>query len=200
MESTDAYICGSWYYELQERTGKIRKRRTVTNDTNIKALLTIYNPICNPTTFFKKSILRNPPYREDYRYAEDSEMWLELATRAKFTIVPDYLIYYRVHDMQMSKETTNAPSEWFNKARDEYLSRLLGTPTTIKQNHFKWRLTHGTHILCELNKRLTGISFRVNCELYSRMQPKHPRMFSVLRRLERIVIVLIISCARHSKG
>jgi glycosyltransferase involved in cell wall biosynthesis len=188
LQLTNADICGSWYYELDDASGSVRKRRTVITDRDIKALLTVYNPICNPTSFFKKGVLRPIPYREDYLYAEDSEMWLELATRAKFTIAPFYLIYYRVHDEQLSRERLDAPMAWFNKARDKYLETLLGAPGCIQKAALASRLRLGLTLLFKLNRKLNGISFRASCEIYSRFQLKTPRILSPLRRMERFLI------------
>jgi glycosyltransferase involved in cell wall biosynthesis len=199
IESVKADICGSWYYELNSNTGQIKKHRTPTHDSDIKALLTVYNPICNPTSFFKKSILRQVPYREDFLYAEDSEMWAELALRSTFTIAPQYLIYYRVHDTQLSKEVIGAPIVWFNKARDEYLKKLLSEPLVVQRASIDRRLVSGFDFLTKLNSRLPRISFMVNYQIYSRFQPKNPRLFSPLRRLERILLIVLLVVSQAVK-
>jgi len=185
LARTGADICSSYFYEVNTLTGRRRKSQQSSHDSDIRALMAIYNPVCNPSVMLKKSVLRKPAYRTDYMYSEDSEMWCELALRARFTCCPQYLLYYRVHNAQMSQEFNSQALEWFHRARNDYLRSLLGQDWTPTREGFPGRIKSGLPMLKKLNQKIPGISWRANCELYSRIQIKRGLLKRFLRKLER---------------
>lgn len=191
--NTGADVCSSYFFEVDTRSGRTRKSKQARQDPDIRALMAIYNPVCNPSVMVKREVLRDPPYRIDYIYSEDSEMWCELALRARFTCCPKYLLYYRVHGSQMSQQFNSQALEWFDRARNGYLKALLGQHWTPLRETLSERLTRSAPMLIRLNQRIPGISWQANCQLYSRIQTKGGSLTRPLRKLERYALAMVLT-------
>lgn len=197
---TSSDVCSSYFYEVNTVSAKIRKSKQAFRDPDIRALMAIYNPVCNPSVLLRKSVLRRPAYRVDYPYSEDSEMWCELALRARFTCCRKYLLYYSVHGNQLSRQYEKHAVYWFHKARNDYLKQLLGTNWEPIRVNFIARTAHQLKMLSKLNSAIPGISWRVNCEIYSRLQFKGGLLHGVLMRLERYCVASYFVLRSHAIG
>lgn len=184
---TGADVCSSYFFEIDMNSGRYRRSKQARRDPDIRALMSIYNPICNPSVMLKRSILREPPYRVDYAFSEDSEMWCELALRAHFTCCPKYLLFYRVHSNQMSQQFTQEAIEWYQHARNDYMKKLLSIDWIPARSVLSERLGRGLRMLKRLNERIPDISWGVNYQIYARLQPKHKSILWGLLRVERVV-------------
>jgi hypothetical protein len=193
LEKTQADVCSSYFYELNSISGKIKKSRQATRDADIRALLAIYNPICNPSVMVRASVLRRPTYKADYVYSEDSEMWCDLALRAKFTCCKRYLLRYRVHGAQMSQQFNSEALSWFRKASNAYIEKLLGLPWEPVRESFRKRTGRSFKVLVELNKAIPGVSWGANVQLYSRIQLKSNFLVAPMLRIERYVIAAYLT-------
>jgi len=184
---TGADVCSSYFFEIDVDSGRCRRSKQARRDPDIRALMSIYNPVCNPSVMIKKSILREPPYRLDYPFSEDSEMWCELALRARFTCCPKYLLFYRVHSTQMSQQFRQEAMQWYQYARNEYLQKILSNDWIPTRSTLRNRLGEGLSMLKRLNERIPGVSWGVNYQIYSRIQVKQNLVLWPLLRAERIV-------------
>jgi len=183
---TGADISSSYFFEVDVDSGRCRRSKQARRDPDIRALMSIYNPVCNPSVMLKRNILREPPYRVDYAFSEDSEMWCELALRARFTCCPKYLLFYRVHSAQMSQQFSQEAVEWYQHARNDYLGKLLSDDWIPTRSTLRNRLGKGLRMLKRLNERIPGVSWGVNYQIYSRIQLKRNAIFWLLIRAERI--------------
>lgn len=197
LQKTGADVCSSYFYEIDTDTGRCRRSKQARRDPDIRALMSIYNPICNPSVMLKKSILRKPAYRVDYVFSEDSEMWCELALRARFTCCPKYLLFYRVHSNQMSQQFNHEAIEWYRYARDNYVRKLLSSDWVPKRSSLFDRLGLGVRMLKRLNERIPGISWSANYQIYSRLQLKHKSVFWLLLRIERVAASAYLTVVGH---
>lgn len=70
----------------------------------IKKNLIFNNPIANPTTFIRKSVIdeNNIRYKNEYLYAEDYKFWCDLLNIGDFINLKETLLKYRVHEKQIS--------------------------------------------------------------------------------------------------
>lgn len=87
-------VCGS-YFKVFPETQKVKvpvddeaiKIRTVTEGA----------AVCHPAAMIRKSVLLDNgiEYQDEYRYAEDYQLWVDLLDKTKFYNIPQYLFNYR---------------------------------------------------------------------------------------------------------
>ncbi|WP_143960709.1 glycosyltransferase family 2 protein [Litoribacter populi] len=101
----DVVVCGSGKINFLD--GHPETETKVFNITDSTDLLfsSIFNTsIPHPSAIIRNSILKDHKivYNEEYYYAEDKAMWLDLSKFGKLANHPDYLIKYRLHQNQVS--------------------------------------------------------------------------------------------------
>jgi hypothetical protein len=92
--------CGSYIQYF----GSLNYLKTFpTNYDNLKFLMQFGSQIAHPTAFFKKSFFEKLKYKEEYKFAEDYEMWkCAIIAGKKIGNVPSVLLKYRTHNNQSS--------------------------------------------------------------------------------------------------
>lgn len=99
-------MCGSFYKILG--TDNIVKFPTTSEE--IKVQLLFRNTFGHSTVMFRSSVIidMDLKYVDDFKYAEDYELWSRFAKHGKLANIPCDLIEYRIHPAQIStnKETT----------------------------------------------------------------------------------------------
>jgi glycosyltransferase involved in cell wall biosynthesis len=75
-----------------------------------KYLLTFYNCIVISSAMVRKSVLNEMRFNEmdEYHGHEDLDLWLKICIKHKVLVIPQYLIYYRVHSAQLSNPIDKA--------------------------------------------------------------------------------------------
>lgn len=68
----------------------------------IKAIMLFRNFIANPASMIRKEILRQNSYENLYPPAEDYALWVRIIENYKVWNIPEILLYYRVHDLNIS--------------------------------------------------------------------------------------------------
>ena len=81
LENKDVDVCGSFHTTLDNITGKKRARSGHSSDSDIRALLTIYSPLCNPSVSLSTKIVRDTHYNTGYPHAEDYGLWCDIAKK-----------------------------------------------------------------------------------------------------------------------
>ena len=102
LKHSDCDICASSSVKIDQNGKLIERIRT--KKIHISMLFRC-NPICHSSVMFKKKIcsFRNPLYNENFKYAQDAELWIMLfANGYKFEIIEKPLIYYRITNNQIS--------------------------------------------------------------------------------------------------
>ncbi|MEW6605935.1 MAG: glycosyltransferase family 2 protein [bacterium] len=90
----------------------------------IKAALLFNNPMAHPTIMIRSnSININPLYDNNTLKAQDYELWTRLIHEKRFHNLNKKLLFYRVHDQQISKKNTESQHMFANKARFDLLKR-----------------------------------------------------------------------------
>lgn len=93
-EHPDVGVCSCWFEMFPKK--KITKYPYKNND--IKEMLFLSgDPICHPASMIRKSVLteNNVWYKDEYRYAEDYALWVDLADKTNFYNLPEILFKYR---------------------------------------------------------------------------------------------------------
>lgn len=104
--------------------------RTVFRHTNNQELLKIrmmfYNAgIIHPTAFIRKDFLDkyNLRYDEKIKTSQDYELWTRVLQYGRIEVLPKYLLYYRVHNEQVTKNRSRVDS-YTNETRNKLWSKI----------------------------------------------------------------------------
>lgn len=186
-------ICGTDHYTLNFSTGAIKSSKQLHSDSDIRALLTVSSPLCNPSIMARSEIFKSFSYDSSASLAEDYGMWVQLALAGyHFVNLPQKLITYRLHDDQISRQEGQTGRSFFKIFQNQYL-RELGIPDSLSPTQMRWqdRLTKGPLFLKLLNSRIKKISFLANYQIYARFQFRHNGIYTPITRLERFIAALV---------
>ncbi len=186
LESGVCDVCASEYYTLDMSNGKKRARHRYESDADLKALLTIYNPICNSTTMMSRELMVKFPYQNNLKGGpEDYDLWVNLAIAGyRFKTIKKPLVTYRLHPGQISKQKEDLMIRLFDEIRLCYIQHL-GLSDLPKRIPFRERLVEATGFVKHLNGNIKGISGSVNREIYSRFQYRGNGALTPMIRLEK---------------
>lgn len=193
LESRKADICGGAHYSLYEGSGRIKSSKQRYSDSDIRALITICSPLCNPAVMGRADIFKKHPYKLGNDYAEDYSLWAELALAGyHFANLREKLITYRIHDKQTSQVQNLETARIFNESRSAYLLGL-GMPSdfTPKAIPFFKRLQLAVPFMLKLNRCISGVSVAANYEIYARFQFRGNGIFTPFTRMERILVSML---------
>lgn len=199
LESGKADICGGAHYSLYESSGKMKSSKQRYSDADIRALITVCSPLCNPAVMGKAEAFKSHPYQMGKDYAEDYSLWAELALAGyRFANLRDNLITYRIHSQQTSQVQNSETNRIFNVSRSAYLvglgmdGELFPKPMTLSK-----RLKKAIPFMLQLNQKIPGISVLANYEIYARFQFRGNGLLTPLTRLERLLVSVLTSlCGR----
>ena len=192
LERGDADLCGTGHVVWHTATGRRKPGRQHLRDVDLRALLTVYSPLCNSSVMARAEVFKAHPYDERFRYAEDYELWVRLAEAGcRFAACPQRLVTYRVHPRQMSTAHQHRLEAAFAAARERYVVSLgLDREALPRRMPWRQRLRIGPALLAELNARLGPVSLRANYEIYARYQYRGNGAWTPLTRLERLLAAL----------
>lgn len=97
----DVGVCGTWAKVIDEN-GHIKRAIKTLTGKSIKKLCWRPSPFIHSTVMIRTALLRKNRYCEDFRHAEDYELWLRLFDKTTFFNIKDYLLYYRMHTENVS--------------------------------------------------------------------------------------------------
>lgn len=195
LESGRADICGGAFYSLYEDSGKMKASKQRYSNADIRALITVYSPLCNPAVMGKAAIFKRHPYQFGKDGAEDYSLWTELSLAGyRFANLYQKLITYRIHSSQTSQVQNAESNQIFNRSRQAYLVGLgfaeNFSPHSISLND---RLRLAIPFMCHLNRKIKGISVMANYEIYARFQYRGNGILTPLFRFERLLVSVLAS-------
>jgi glycosyltransferase involved in cell wall biosynthesis len=192
LEVDGCDVCGSEHWSLNQLTGVLKRSKDRHTDADLRALLSVYCSMCNSAVMVRAEIMKRYKYDAVIPVAEDYYLWVQLATAGyRFANLAERLVTYR----QYPEQSSSKHIEKFKVATTEIMGRYLqklGIPLSLlpANTPLPDRISKAWQFLTLLNKKIPGISYAVNCELYARFQHKKPRIWSPLRKIERWVIAL----------
>ncbi|WP_338487529.1 glycosyltransferase family 2 protein [Ruoffia tabacinasalis] len=83
-----------------------KKIKMYSEHQDIKAQLLINSPMIHPSIMIRKSLLNENMYNESYRVAQDYELWSRLIWKTEFSNIQEELLFYRLHEKQVSNKRT----------------------------------------------------------------------------------------------
>ena len=118
----DVVLLGAWAQVIDEQgQPKPKQLRPPTDRDKLARALAKQNPFIHSTVMFRTAAARDlGGYRRAFEAAEDYDLWLRLADKGEFAILPEVQIQYRQHDKNVTK--TKALRQLFS-ARLARLSR-----------------------------------------------------------------------------
>lgn len=190
LESGLADLCGADHLTLNQSTGILKQSKQRHTDSDIRALLTICSPLCNPAVMGKTEIFRLLPYKTTYLHAEDYCLWTEIALAGyRFANIKKNLIIYRLHSTQTSVNHFQAARAVFSNAQESYLRRIqIPVDCLPRPMNFSHRISTGLNFMKLINQKIPNISIGANCELYARFQFRGNGLLTPFTRLERLLI------------
>ena len=109
--SPEIGVCGTWAKVIDEN-GNIKGTIRTLTGKSIKRMCWRPSPFVHPTVMVRTALLRENRYNEDFKHAEDYELWLRLFDKTEFFNIKDYLLYYRMHLENVS--SSNRGSQLIN--------------------------------------------------------------------------------------
>ena len=94
-------VCGTWFTFFGSEKNKIIKHSI--NSDAIKVSFLHSCNIGNPTVMFKKEVLGDLKFDNDYVPVEDYDLWSRLLAKTSFYNIPESLLNYRQHNNNISK-------------------------------------------------------------------------------------------------
>ena len=141
MEShPDVVVCGSRVaYDMNDTAPTNRKSDSM-DLFRIKLLFVNAGP-SHPTAFFRREVLiRNHiEYNEELRYAQDYDMWMRISRIGRIYILPDKLLFYRLHSGQVSHAHREEQIRCDKATQKKLLLQLLDDVTEEEQDlHYRY--------------------------------------------------------------
>uniref|UniRef100_UPI004048422E glycosyltransferase family 2 protein n=1 Tax=Algoriphagus sp. TaxID=1872435 RepID=UPI004048422E len=102
-DNSNLILCSTWYTSIYKNRFLSNNTLPV-NDGQIKAQLLFGNAICHPSVMFRKKVWTDHlGYWEEDINCEDFGLWSRAALSGEFYNLPIFLLKYRIHNMNMSK-------------------------------------------------------------------------------------------------
>lgn len=145
MEShPDVIVCGTQISYFGSKSTNYQKLSFPTDDKHLKRMLSLSTCFAHPTVMIRKSALIESGCRYDHNYknAEDYSLWIDLMNYGKFGNLPDYLLYYRVSDTQVSQPSNPITQASVIRCRRKYVEQYL--PSDIAELLFVNKISINT--------------------------------------------------------
>lgn len=195
LETSSIDICGADHWTLNQETGVMKGSKQRHSDPDIRALLTVCSPLCNPAIMGKTEIFQRLKYKKAYLYAEDYCLWTNISLAGySFANIKEKLIIYRLHSSQNSVNHLEAARRVFSEAQATYLD-ALGVPRDCypRPLFLNDRLRFALRFMTAINRRISDISIGANAELYARFQFRGNGIWTPFTRLERFFVAIYAS-------
>lgn len=81
------------------------KNVTYREDFDLQRITTLFfSPISHAGSIFRANVIQSMGYRNEYKYAEDYDLWFRIMQKYKTAVLPEFLYLYRTHSNQVTNE------------------------------------------------------------------------------------------------
>lgn len=101
----------------------------------MSTMLLFGNNMVHPSVMGTAAIFKNNPYDRTREPAEDYDLWTRIATQGKTSNIPEILLYYRVHDQQVSMTKKQKQDQSARKSMRRMFD-ILEFDKSIYEDHF----------------------------------------------------------------
>lgn len=226
MESNpDVIVCGAKAANLGTGSSLTNVKMESMDSYRVRMLFANPGPT-HSTAFFRRQKLNQYriEYDESLVYAQDYSLWMTISKRGRICILPEVLLYYRVHPDQISKAHREKQIQCDKATQRKLLTELLGNITEEELNlHYTWstgyfrnsiishqadlwfdRIAKANQVTKEydqkeLEKRIIHIKKNLIEQTYTPDMPKYEKMFLLFEYLPFLTALKATICAIASK-
>ncbi len=130
LERTGVDLCGSWFTEFGQ--GLARTVRWPHQEPALRAAMLFQNTICHPTVMARRKVFEQFRYREEYRLAEDYDLFARASAKFRIANVPEVLLRYRRHAQQATQAKRESMERITRQIRQQAL-QSQNVETTIEE-------------------------------------------------------------------
>ena len=127
LHETGVDLCGSWFTEFGG--GIPRDVRWPHGETALRTAMLFQNSIRHPTLMAKRQVFATLHYREEYRLAEDYDLYARAYRGFRLANVPEILLRYRRHGGQATQARRDAMEDVTRRIRLEVLAAQGHAPS-----------------------------------------------------------------------
>jgi len=93
----------SWYKAI-DKFGKVKRTfNDNISEFELNYKLPVKNLICHSSVMYRKSfILKLGGYPKDFIFSQEYILWLKILVKYKIKLIKSFLVFYRLHEMQLS--------------------------------------------------------------------------------------------------
>lgn len=98
----------------------------------IQSYLFFSSGLCHPSVMFRKKFLDkfNLKYNEQFKKSQDFELWERASMLGKLAVLPEVLLYYRIHRHQISVTNHSDQLSYARTIRIRRITRFIKNPTS----------------------------------------------------------------------
>ena len=102
-KNNDLVLLGTFFYTFESDISISKPVTLPTDNGRIRELIQVHPALCHPTIMFRKECIQEiGGYRKVFEGAEDHDLYLRFQHLGEISVLPEYLLYYRVHPEQFS--------------------------------------------------------------------------------------------------
>lgn len=114
----DIGLVGTWMYIINAKGDIINEIKYPTEDKKIRKALINYNPFAHSSIMLRRSILpKIDIYNEEYKYAQDYKLYIDLYHYTEFANISMTLVEYRKSSNSITSRKNKKQMSFANKAR-----------------------------------------------------------------------------------
>jgi glycosyltransferase involved in cell wall biosynthesis len=126
-KNPDCKILSSFYNTIDEKGSLIKKTGKKIDCDLLNSVMLIDNYLCHSTMMIsKKLLLESDCYNENFKVAQDYDLWLKLLRKEKkIEILPLFLVNLRIHKASISSTTRNLQKQAADSIRKNHIDKLF---------------------------------------------------------------------------
>jgi glycosyltransferase involved in cell wall biosynthesis len=144
-EHPEVVLVSSNYEVIDEEGRQLRIERKSSESLVIAWYLLFVNYVGGHSVvmFRREQVMNLSGYAEDYRYAQDYQLWLRLANRGDIAILPEILLQWRSHGQSISSLVLSEQTEFALMAVKGNMRELTGIEFNPAELTELWQLWSG---------------------------------------------------------
>ncbi|MFD1093966.1 glycosyltransferase [Providencia vermicola] len=163
-------VVGSYVKIINKEGTRIALRKPARFNFILKATCFLGAPFIHPAVMFDRIVVgENLYYSNEYKHAEDYELWTRLAAinNIKFSTIPEYLLSYRILETSISRQNSLAQNTTRVKAQIQNLMGHKHKNTEIKDTNSLYSI-----LFLQRNKKYIPLQLMFKLKLLIRKKTK----------------------------
>jgi glycosyltransferase involved in cell wall biosynthesis len=133
MKNKNIGVCGSYVRYIGKKRGLLKRPA---RDKDIRGYLLFFCPMVHPSVMIRKSLFdQGIRYDEALIPAEDYNLWFDVSQKMELSNIPKVLLYYRIHENNVSKLKHDIQVENSNIIRCKIIEYSLNIQLTDEEKY-----------------------------------------------------------------